>query len=287
MPENAVSPAIQQCGKRYMGLFRGTAEGSEVKVVQTHCKSWDCPKCARTKSRRVARAITELFSRQQCYMYTFTFFHSRPASEAWSDYNASWNRFATAVRKRFGEFSYVRILESQPKSHYPHLHVLSTLYIPEKWFGEESIRAGFGFQLKHQRIDSTGASNYVRKYLSKPWPDGEGRDYRKQYRCRVYTCSQGLLDSRPPRAGWYIISLRGSLTTIDAAAQCFIEWNLSMGKVTGTVDKLPMYKSYFVNAPPPLEQRAKDSGWVQLMEYQAVVAARPENAVQMDLSLFD
>jgi hypothetical protein len=60
-----------------------------------------------------------------------------------------------------------------------------------------------------------------------------------------------------------------------------------MGKVTGTVDKLPMYKSYFVNAPPPLEQRAKDSGWVQLMEYQAVVAARPENAVQMDLSLFD
>jgi hypothetical protein len=108
-----------------------------------------------------------LFDGRSLWMYTFTYYHSKPPLEVWSEYSAAWNRFRTAAAKRYGRFAYARVLEHHHKSPYPHLHIIADKEFGAVWLAAELKSAGFGYQAKCKPITSEGAITYVTKYLTK------------------------------------------------------------------------------------------------------------------------
>jgi hypothetical protein len=129
--------------------------------------------------------MAPFFVSRQLYLYTFTFYHDIPPLDAWKNTSKAWNRFRTAATKKYGQFSYARILEHHKKSPYPHLHVIADKYFPPVWFAAELKSAGFGYQADVAPVTSPQASIYVTKYLTKPWTDEGCRTMRTNLRLRL------------------------------------------------------------------------------------------------------
>jgi hypothetical protein len=139
------------------------------------------------------------------YFYTFTFDSRETLEQCWADYNASWNRFRTAARKKYGAFNYVRVLEPQPGRNYPHIHVITDMWFQPSWMGPEAVSAGFGYQMDGKRIEGPEALSYVAKYLTKEWPTTESIQFRKANRCRIISFSRGLLSPALRSDGWKLL----------------------------------------------------------------------------------
>lgn len=120
-------------------------------------------------------------------MYTLTFFHSVGPLDAWANVAKCWNRFRTAAAKKYGAFSYARVLESHSESPYPHLHILADKRFGDLWLNRELLAAGFGYQAKCSQVTSDHAAWYITKYLTKPWTNKEGAALRKTLHLRVIT----------------------------------------------------------------------------------------------------
>lgn len=97
------------------------------------------------------------------------FFHLHNEFDA---LNKGWHKMASWLRKRYGRFFYIRVLELQ-ESGRPHLHILAVL--PE-WIDYEKMqdlwdkKYGIGVQCKFKSVDQgkeVDGLNYVLKYVSK------------------------------------------------------------------------------------------------------------------------
>jgi len=104
------------------------------------------------------------------------------------------------------------VLEVQPKSQYPHIHIVADCEFKPSFFGRAAVSAGFGYQIDSQRVNGPDALHYVKKYLTKDWPDCEGKELRKKYKCRIISFSRGLLSPNRHETSWTLL-LYGS--TID------------------------------------------------------------------------
>lgn len=174
-------------------------EGHKAQIYSRiwRCKSWDCPTCARKKARKYSNRTFEMFRGEKVILLTVTMDRSQDIETAWASITANWNRFRTAFVKRFGKLKFVRVVEPQPKSGYPHFHILINRYIPQAWLTKELASAGFGKIKDIKRVTGEQAFYYVTKYLRKPWPDTVGAAIAKRIHIRRYNTSRGV--SEGPR----------------------------------------------------------------------------------------
>lgn len=143
--------------------------------------------------------------------WTFTFDDSKVPPEVSRDVQASnklWDKFIKRMRRRYGAFEYLAVLEFQKRGAV-HYHCLFNLpYIKHKVIQEEVWRNGFVSVNRIRHVDNLGA--YVVKYMTKDLMDD------RLFKNKTYLCSQGL---KRPRI------LRG-----DDAWQRLAELNLDKEK---------------------------------------------------------
>jgi hypothetical protein len=197
------------CETYFLGVQQQTPETIRQVVFPLRCHSWDCPECAKEKANKYKKRMRPLFDGRKLWMYTLTYYHSRPPEEVWKDYSKAWNRFRTAAVKKMGSFSYCRVLEHHHESPYPHLHIIADKEFPATWFNREMLSAGFGYQAKCKPITTKGAVEYVTKYLTKPWTNAYCRSLRKSLRLRIVSFGGGACTSCRPGHSWKIVA-RGS-----------------------------------------------------------------------------
>lgn len=215
----------QECGKNYIGMYQITDTGTNYAIMRLKCKSWDCIKCRPKKAAMYQKIIGECFGDVQLYFYTFTFYHSRSERETWQNYNKSWNRFNTAAHKKYGTYKYLKVLECHKNSNYPHIHLLTDLYIDPVWFGNEIIRAGFGWNAAWKRVSSQGACVYISKYLTKEWPRNDSKNIRSEFKLRIVTMSQGLAEKKGHKNRWYLITSYNTHTDVKKILQTVMDKN--------------------------------------------------------------
>lgn len=218
-------PTLLTCGKTWALAKRNLAGVSQYMVFPLHCHNWRCKFCAKQKAARVATAIERIFSGEQLYMLTLTWFHDRPPEQVWPEVGECWNRIRTAISKRYGAFRFVRVLETHKASAYPHLHVILTAAVEKKWIAREAEAAGLGFICDVRPCDSMYAGYYVRKYLSKPWPREDSWAYRALAGCRLWSASRGLVPKEVKEAGWSLILTKSSYDGAVAEAREHITWD--------------------------------------------------------------
>lgn len=194
------------CETSFLGIKRKTFGTISYRVMPLRCHSWDCPVCARVKSKLYKERMAPLFDGRPLWMYTFTYYHDRPPLEVWRDYSRAWNRLRTAATKKFGGISYARILEHHNCSPYPHLHVIADIDLGDVWLARELASAGFGYQAKKRRVTSREAVTYVTKYLTKPWTDGGCKNIRKILHLRIISFGGSACLCRRTGEPWVLIS---------------------------------------------------------------------------------
>ena len=125
------------------------------------------------------------------------FYHGKDQLDAWEGINSDGRKFTDGLnkwRKRHGLMKvrgYVKVLEIQKESNYPHLH----LYFPGlKWLAPIDIIQKLwpygNADIAH--TDSTSPGNYITKYLSKL----EGKEFMNimlyEFNLRMFSNSRGL-----------------------------------------------------------------------------------------------
>lgn len=188
------------------------------------CNSWDCPECRRIKALKYRDRMKSLSRFDSVYMLTLTYYHSRPPLEVWQEIGATWNRFRTAVSKKYGKFSYIRVVEPHNNSPYPHLHVIMTVKVPDAELGMMATNAGFGYQINQQKIHGKGALDYVSKYLRKTWTGPQTQALRRETRTRIVSFSRDLVCSLPAAGEWDCITAALGLDTCIDCIRNSIEW---------------------------------------------------------------
>jgi hypothetical protein len=192
------------CNSTYLVLSKKVFSTVILRVVPVRCKSWDCPRCALKKSEEYGRRISRFFVNKQLYFYTFTFKHDAPQEELWKKAASAWHVLHANIIKRYKEFSYVKILESHTKSCAPHYHICTPTRLSEVWLGRALRTAGFGWQAKMVRVNSSGINGYLRKYLTKSWPRPDSAEIRRKLKLRIVTFSQStsVVDKTPSEWRW-------------------------------------------------------------------------------------
>lgn len=175
------------CERFFLGVKHAEADFIRYRVFPARCHSWDCPVCARAKAGEYRKRMQPLFEGRHLSMYTFTYFHNDDPIAVWRSVSTSWNRFRTAATKRYGSFSYARVLEHHHKSPYPHLHIIADRAFDPCWLNRELLSAGFGYQAVAKKVTSEQAAAYVTKYMTKPWTDEACKTIRKNLKMRIIT----------------------------------------------------------------------------------------------------
>jgi hypothetical protein len=251
------------CSKYFCAIFNKQADVTRYLSIPLRCKSWDCPTCRRVKTDQYAKRMQKLHGLPKLYFYTLTYFHSCTPDEAWKTYSKAWNRFRTALAKKYGSFNYVRVLESHKSSPYPHLHIIADIDIPPTYLNKEALSAGFGYQMDKQEITSDRAFGYIRKYLQKEWSNEEARWLRKKYRCRLISFSRGLLSPLNRSTEWNSLILGSDFEACLDHIRNDYEWNTEL-KPTVTYEKIEdSYAEITVmwSERPPLTPTDFNDGW--------------------------
>ena len=212
------------CEKYYASIKQEVTEATRYIVFPMRCKSWDCPTCRKVKAKDYKARLNVLNDGRRLWFLTLTYFHSTSPEESWKNYNVAWNRFRTHLVKRIGSVNYVRILESHKNTPYPHLHIILDKNIRPTLLGRMAVAAGFGYQIKNKPITTEGAFHYVTKYLTKEWTNEEAWKHRKTYRCRIISCSRGLLSPVKNSSGWEIIVRGGDRADCIESVECDYRW---------------------------------------------------------------
>jgi hypothetical protein len=251
----------EKCGRYSIGLHAQNGNAHRFLAVQTRCKSWDCPYCAKIKADGYKERMKKLFDGRPLFLYTLTYFHNKPPEEVWKNYSVAWNRIRTAINKKYGSFAYVRVLESHTVSPYPHLHVIADVHVPERWFGQELLSAGFGYQADMKPITSVGAVFYVSKYLTKGWSNEQSKNIRKDLRLRII--SFGGFDSSRVNTGelWNIVARDSDFNTVTESIDNSAQWSFGV-KATKTFERRfdGYYESTYIVEEEPTH------GWKMLAQ---------------------
>jgi hypothetical protein len=206
-----------KCG---LGYFRGVAYNSKKDVLEgfkgnMRCKSWQCLECRELKHKELfarvinGNAVIEaqrpgFRPRYNIKLLTLTFPGRAWRSvmereEAYEIMAECFNKLIRAMKKKLGEFSYLRVLEDQQDG-YPHFHVLLVgpaiapkwvlRYIHTLWC--DTYHMGF-VKLNASRSSQSvqGAIGYILKYLKKNPAYYEHKP--------VYTASHQMLQKRPEK----------------------------------------------------------------------------------------
>lgn len=180
------------CGKKFLFLRKKIGKKHIYAWLPSYCKSWSCPDCRKVKANVVRDFIKEKFSGKPTWMLTFTFKHTGDALSTWKTLGKMCNRMLSFARKESGSFQYIRVVEPHKDGNWPHVHMLVTKPIASQKFVKQVTQWGFGWNFHSTRMSALSGARYISKYLSKPWPDGDGDLYRIISKTRVVSSSRDL-----------------------------------------------------------------------------------------------
>jgi hypothetical protein len=198
---------MKKCGTQYLLMQKVAASRSEVAFIPLLCKSWSCETCRPKKAEIVRAFIRKSFIGKKVWMMTFTFYHSGTALDAWKKIGSCVNRMLTYARLHCGAFDYIRVVEPHKDGSWPHVHLLSTVPFSDTTFVKLVTDWGFGWNFHCAPIDALKASNYVSKYLTKPWPEGDADLLRQISKTRIVSCSRSLGSIFSKPSNWKLIPL--------------------------------------------------------------------------------
>jgi len=181
-----------ECGKTFLYLQKQIGSSFLFAFVPSRCKSWSCEKCRPIKANVVKNYVRNNFTGRNLYFLTLTYFHSGNALDAWHKLGRSWNLMRTYITKKYGKFSYIRIVEPHKKGGWPHLHILIDGCVVDSSILKKVTEWGFGWNAQVQRITASSAAFYVSKYLSKKWPDTQADIMRIASKSRIVSTSRDL-----------------------------------------------------------------------------------------------
>ena len=144
-------------------------------VMAVTCKQWKCRFCGGAKVRRLAAITREAKPTTLITLTVNPALHDDPRS-AWNKVQPAVPRLVQRIRKKVGEFEYLRVLEITKKG-WPHFHfVARTSFMPQSWLSQEWCQLTGAPIVDIRKIKRTqDAYFYVVKYLSKqeyiPWTD--------------------------------------------------------------------------------------------------------------------
>lgn len=122
---------------KFLGVFQAADGQAHALAVPIFCKKWACERCGpRKKKQLFARAMNGAiaepvkgFRPQYSHkLLTLTcpgaeYRATHTPEETLADMNRKWNLTTRAMKKRLGDFDYLKIIEFQ-KDGYPHFHIL-------------------------------------------------------------------------------------------------------------------------------------------------------------------
>lgn len=219
------------CVHSFLAIEQHDNVTARYKTFPLRCGSWDCTLCAKIKADRYKVRMQPLFDLPSLWMYTFTFYHNKPQLQTWSEVSRAWNRLRTAASKKYGRFSYVRVLEHHHRSNYPHLHVIASIHLGDVWLSKELIEAGFGYQAVCKAVTSSGAAGYISKYLTKPWSSAACRTIRKNLRLRVISFGGNACSCAKHDSPWGFLSMAPDICGTMSAIYLDVEWRYGQSSV--------------------------------------------------------
>jgi hypothetical protein len=157
-----------QCG----GITLVRVEGGRTYLRPAMCDRWGCASCGPRKAVWLRDNV-----RDSQPVYGLDFFctttvrtSSCTAAESYVFASQAWNRLRTGLRRDYGAFSFVKVVEPTKKG-YAHHHLLTSLSLET---GELSTRwlaaTGTSWQVDVQSVASERAANYLAKYCAKQAP---------------------------------------------------------------------------------------------------------------------
>jgi len=195
------------CSVRFAHIHKKTDTGGQSALVPIRCKSWDCPRCRRVKSWQIKQKLTEILGSSQWFFLTLTYGNSKSAKSTWRELGNDWNRLAVWLRRRYPAIRYCRFVEPHKKRSYPHMHVLVNLHCFTRDFFTQASKAGFGWVANVKRVNSDGVNAYLRKYLTKEWPQNWGRVFRAETKCRIFSLSRVFGPTFRKKTDWALVSI--------------------------------------------------------------------------------
>lgn len=152
------------------------------------CKTWSCPYCSFRKRQQF---YAQLIAGKPSRFLTLTLDRSHYATprDAYQESSTQVSRLAQKLRRRYGEFEYVRVNEPH-KSGYPHFHLgVRSPYIPWQVVRQDWHRLTRAKVTDIRKIEEPeAAARYLSKYLTKTEELG--------YTARRVSFSRGFLPRR-------------------------------------------------------------------------------------------
>lgn len=169
----------------WSNFYQLDEETREWLVNQGHVKPGKLQHNIMRTRNTVRRLILSNFDTTAKF-WTFTFDDSKVPPEISRDVQASnslWKTFIQRMRRRYGDFKYLAVLEFQKRGAV-HYHCLADLpYIKQKTV-QEIWGNGFVSVNRIKHVDNLGA--YVVKYMTKEMTD------ERMFGNKTYQCSKGL-----------------------------------------------------------------------------------------------
>lgn len=196
-----------KCGQTYLFMHKTTDKGSDVALIPLLCKSWSCKTCRPKKADQVKLFIRKNFTERKVWMLTFTYSHVGTALNAWKGIGKDLNRMLSFARKYTGKFNYVRVVEPHKDGSWPHVHMLVDKDICSVNFVKLVTEWGFGWNFHCEPMDGVKASNYMSKYLTKEWPEGDADLLRQLSKTRIVSSSRELGPIFKCVSDWKVVKL--------------------------------------------------------------------------------
>lgn len=206
------------CGSSFLYIKKKVGGKHLFAFVPSRCKSWSCPVCRPIKANIVRNYILDNFETNNLFMITLTFFHSGTVESCWEQLGPRWNRMRTYIAKKYGKFSYIRIVEPHKSGGWPHMHILVKGHVMKLDVVKSITGWGFGWNMDCVRIPYKTAAKYVSKYLTKEWPSTGANVLRIASKCRIVSVSRGMPAIFTAKSEWECV--RYSMPSDNAVFMC-------------------------------------------------------------------
>jgi len=228
------------CGKWAYVARKVNAGNIQVVSAAIRCHSFFCPKCARRKARKFAKAAMAYFTNERLSFFTLTAPPTDTPRESVRLFATRWNILRTRITEHVKAFKYVRVLERQPGTGRAHYHIIVNRFIPHSLLQKEIKNAGFGKIYNIRSISSTDAFYYVLKYLRKEIQDSEFSQAVIDFKVRMISGSRGFRLLHAEKTGWEVLVHLCDHDTALKVAKNYI-WSIIDGncrfiKYQGTAD---------------------------------------------------
>ena len=182
-----------------------------VHLKPNHCHSWDCECCRIKNAKRLTRRIKEGITAESWRLLTLTVDPNHVGISAAPEIiTQMWDVFLKRVKRRYGNFKFIRVLEFQANG-YPHLHVIMNLFLPHAYVKRVWTNLGGGKIVDIRAIKNQNIARYVGRYLSREKEKHAEHDHKFwDYSLRRYAFSRNF-----PLAPWE------DRTTIFFSSMCW------------------------------------------------------------------